>query len=120
MVAVIKKGHSLSRLVNYNEHKVQEGKAECIEAVHYPKDLERLNFHDKLKRLENLAALNENVTANSVHISLNFDPSDKLAKQDLKVIASTYMKSIGFSNQPYLVYQHHDAGHPHIHIVTTN
>lgn len=30
------------------------------------------------------------------------------------------MQRIGFGNQPYLVYQHHDAGHPHIHIVTTN
>src|SRR5205085_2574680 len=27
---------------------------------------------------------------------------------------------IGFKEQPYLVYQHNDAGHPHVHIVTTN
>ncbi|HMI60640.1 MAG TPA: relaxase/mobilization nuclease domain-containing protein, partial [Puia sp.] len=31
-----------------------------------------------------------------------------------------YMKEIGFENQPYLVYRHHDAGHPHCHIVTTH
>src|SRR4051795_9469405 len=30
------------------------------------------------------------------------------------------MQKIGFGEQPYLVYQHHDAGHPHLHIVTTN
>src|SRR5258708_20469301 len=30
------------------------------------------------------------------------------------------MERIGFENQPYLVYQHFDAGHPHIHVVTTN
>jgi hypothetical protein len=30
------------------------------------------------------------------------------------------MEKIGFGRQPYLVYQHLDAGHPHIHIVTTN
>ncbi|MCH5684072.1 relaxase/mobilization nuclease domain-containing protein [Niabella sp. W65] len=30
------------------------------------------------------------------------------------------MQKLGFGEQPYLVYQHHDAGHPHIHIVTTN
>jgi hypothetical protein len=30
------------------------------------------------------------------------------------------MDKIGFGNQPYLVYQHLDAGNPHIHIVTTN
>lgn len=30
------------------------------------------------------------------------------------------MDKIGFGNQPYLIYQHHDAGHPHLHITTTN
>jgi hypothetical protein len=35
-------------------------------------------------------------------------------------IADEYMHHIGFGEQPYLVYQHHDSGHPHIHIVTTN
>ncbi len=29
------------------------------------------------------------------------------------------MEKIGFGDQPYLVYQHDDAGHPHIHILTT-
>jgi hypothetical protein len=31
-----------------------------------------------------------------------------------------YLQKIGFANQPYLLYQHNDAGHPHVHIVTTN
>lgn len=30
------------------------------------------------------------------------------------------MEKIGFGEQPYLVYRHDDAAHPHIHIVTTN
>jgi hypothetical protein len=30
------------------------------------------------------------------------------------------MEKIGFGEQPYLVYRHHDAGHEHVHIVTTN
>lgn len=30
------------------------------------------------------------------------------------------MKGIGFEKQPYLVYQHHDARHQHIHLVSTN
>jgi hypothetical protein len=28
------------------------------------------------------------------------------------------MERIGFGRQPYLVYRHFDADHPHIHIVT--
>lgn len=30
------------------------------------------------------------------------------------------MDKIGFGDQPYLIYQHHDAGHPHIHITSIN
>src|SRR4051812_7427600 len=30
------------------------------------------------------------------------------------------MNKIGFGEQPYLVYQHFDSGHTHLHIVTTN
>jgi uncharacterized protein YijF (DUF1287 family) len=29
------------------------------------------------------------------------------------------MEKIGFGEQPYLIYKHEDAGHPHIHIVST-
>lgn len=118
MVAVIKTGHSLHRILNYNENKVKEGVAEFISASNYPIDAERLSFTHKLNRLLKQAALNENVTRNSVHISLNFDPSEKLSNEQLKEIADTYMQKIGFGMQPYLVYQHFDAGHPHIHIVS--
>jgi hypothetical protein len=75
MVAVIKTGHSILRLLNYNENKVKEGVAVCIAAENYPMDAADLSFQQKLARLVNQAALNENVTRNSVHISLNFDPS---------------------------------------------
>jgi len=120
MVARIKRTQSLSRSLNYNEKKVQLKVAECIHSLNYPKDLEALNFYDKLHRLEHQAELNERVKANSVHISLNFYESDQLNKEKLCAIAETYMQGIGFEKQPYLVYRHHDAGHPHVHIVSTN
>jgi len=77
-----------------------------------------LNFYQKMARFDQLISLNGAKT-NSLHISLNFDPSDKPSKDKLVEIAAFYMDQIGFSQQPYLVYQHHDAGHPHLHIVTT-
>jgi hypothetical protein len=120
MVAVIKTGHSINRIVNYNENKVKEGVAHCIGAANYPVDVEELSFKLKLNRLIKQAALNENVACNSVHISLNFDPAEQLSMEHLIKIADTYMQKIGFGGQPYLLYQHHDSGHPHVHIVTTN
>ena len=119
MVAIIKTGTSIHRTLNYNEQKVKAGVAECIAAVNYPKDVSQLSLSNKLNRLLNQAALNENVTRNSVHVSLNFDPLEKnLSHIQLVQIAEVYMEKIGFEKQPFLVYQHYDAGHPHIHIVS--
>lgn len=118
MVTVIKTGTSLSGVFHYNERKVRAGVAECIMAVNYPWDMEYMTSSDKLNQLLHQAALNENVTRNSVHISLNFAPSEKLSPDQLGEIAENYMQKIGFGDQPYLVYQHHDAGHPHLHIVS--
>jgi hypothetical protein len=118
MVAIIQTGHSIKRILNYNENKVKEGVAECISVENYLGETEKLSFNHKLNRLVNQAALNENVTRNSFHVSLNFGPSERISNEQLKEIADTYMQKIGFAEQPYLVYRHFDAGHPHIHIVS--
>lgn len=120
MVAVIHASSSLRNALNYNEQKVKEQVATCLAAVHYPKDLEHLNLYQKLGRLQNQSALNVRTKVNSVHISLNFDPSEKHSEERLREITDTYLQKIGFAKQPYLLYQHHDSGHPHVHIVTTN
>ncbi|QLC65923.1 relaxase/mobilization nuclease domain-containing protein [Flavobacterium sp. LPB0248] len=120
MVAVIKTSSSIRGILNYNENKVEIGIAECISAVNYPLELEKLSFTSKLNRFLKLAELNTNAKRNTVHISLNFDPSENHSKEKLAEIADTYMEKLGFGRQPYLVYQHYDAGHPHCHIVTNN
>jgi len=120
MVAVIHQSTSLRNILNYNEQKVKSGLAVCLEAGYYPVDAADLNFHQKLRRLEMLTELNQRTKFNSVHISLNFDPSEKLPDELLKEIAEVYLEKIGFGGQPYLLYRHEDAGHPHLHIVTTN
>ncbi|KVV14374.1 relaxase/mobilization nuclease domain-containing protein [Flavobacterium sp. TAB 87] len=120
MVAIIKTSHSIQHILNYNENKVKAGVAECISAEKYPIDLEKLNFTLKLNRSLKLAQLNENAKRNTVHISLNFDTSENHSKEKLIEISNVYMQKIGFGKQPYLVYEHQDAGHPHVHIVTNN
>lgn len=119
MVAIIKTGHSVQRILNYNENKVREGVAYCIGAENFPLDHDQMTFDFKDRYFKNQLSLNEKVTRNSVHISLNFHESESRLSQDkLCEIARKYMTGIGFGDQPYLVYQHLDAGHPHIHIVS--
>lgn len=120
MVAVVHLASSLRRVLNYNEQKVKEGVATCIDAPYYLKDADLLTFNQKLGRLQKLTELNEQTKVNTVHISLNFPPEEHHSEQKLKEIASAYMQKIGFEGQPYLLYQHFDAGHPHVHILATN
>ena len=120
MVTVIRINRSLRSALHYNEQKVIHGEALCLLAVNFPKELKNLTFNQKLRRFTLLAALNGRVIKNALHISLNFHPSEQLEAGKLQQIAQSYMKKIGFGSQPYLVYSHHDAGHPHMHIVTTN
>jgi hypothetical protein len=120
MVAKIKTGRSIIGAINYNEHKVRLGKAELILAQGYLKDPVDLSFNDKLQRLADLTKRNERTLVNTLHVSLNFAVNENLEKDILQQIADDYMDGLGFGKQPYLVYQHYDAGHPHLHLVTTN
>lgn len=120
MVAVIHTGKSLKNTLNYNENKVKQKAASLIYSSGFAKDSEQLGHTDKIRTFQKLTDLNEKTTVNSVHISLNFDTSEKLSKDTLRNIAESYMQKIGFGEQPYLVYHHTDASHPHIHVVTTN
>ncbi|HEY3430122.1 MAG TPA: relaxase/mobilization nuclease domain-containing protein, partial [Cyclobacteriaceae bacterium] len=120
MVCKVRSGKNIKGALNYNEHKVKEGVAECIRAANFVGESHQLWFSDKLTRFEQLTEKNTRAKTNCVHISLNFDVSEKLNQNKLNEIAAHYMDKIGFGDQPYLVYQHNDAAHPHLHIVTTN
>jgi len=115
----ITSSNSIARSLTYNEQKLTQGKAECLTAANFLKAPDQLTYADKLHRFQHRMELNEAVKT-SQHITLNFDPSDQLSNEKMRLIADSYMKEIGFENQPYLVYRHHDAGHPHCHIVTTH
>jgi hypothetical protein len=121
MVAAITTPHSLQKALNYNEKKVERGQAQLIHAGNFLQLPEEMNFYDKLERFEKQMELNQRAQTKTLHVSLNFHPSEteKLTQEKLVELAGEYMQRIGFGKQPYLVYQHHDAGHPHLHIVTT-
>ncbi len=119
MVAKITFPKRMESALNYNENKVSQGKAECLHAGNFLKDAGAMNFYDKLEGFERRNELNERAQTKTLHVSLNFDPSEKFSNDKLLKIAADYMDKIGFGDQPYLVYKHEDAGHPHIHVVVT-
>lgn len=119
MVAKITTPKKIIAALNYNENKVKQDKAECLYAGNFLKDAQQMSFYQKQKGFDRLNELNERATTKTLHVSLNFDPSEKLSNDKLIEIASVYMNRIGFGEQPFLIYKHHDAGHPHVHVITT-
>lgn len=120
MVAILNNGSSIARPVQYNENKLKEGTAVFLSAVNYPGNSTGDSPDLRKKYLVKITGLNPRKKINSVHVSLNFSPDDTLEKDRLIQISKEYMKGIGFGEQPFLIYQHLDAGHPHLHLVTTN
>lgn len=120
MVAKIVSGKSIRGILLYNEDKTEKGGAKILLASGFATDIDRLNFHQKLHRFEQLTALNARTKTNALHISLNFHADDRLDAGRLQQIASVYMEKLGFGEQPFIAYQHFDTAHTHLHIATVN
>jgi len=120
MVAKIVSGKSIRGILNYNENKVASAEAQLLMACGFPRDPDELTFKNKLQRFELLTSQNEKTKTNALHITLNFSNQDTVDDELLQRIALDYMNQIGFGHQPFLVYRHYDAAHPHIHIATVN
>lgn len=118
MVAKIITGKTIGGVIRYNEQKVENGQAKLIQMAGFA--VKNLTVRDKIQSFEKVQQLNTRTKTNTVHVSLNFSPKDKVDEYMLQKIAGDYLQGIGFENQPYLLYQHFDAAHPHVHIVTTN
>ncbi|WP_425637884.1 relaxase/mobilization nuclease domain-containing protein [Algoriphagus yeomjeoni] len=118
MVAKISTGKTIGGVIRYNEQKVKNGQAKLVQMGGFA--VKNLTVNDKIQSFVKVQKLNTRTKTNTVHISLNFSPKDKVDEYMLQKIVADYLKGIGFGNQPYLLYQHFDAAHPHIHLVTTN
>lgn len=117
MVAIVNSGKSIRKSFFYNDNKLESGAADLLMAENFPMELERMTQQQRLNILLKTASKRP-ISRPSLHISLNFAPGEKLSDELMKQIATDYMQAIGLGDQPYLMYRHHDAAHPHLHIVT--
>ncbi|MEX2591802.1 MAG: relaxase/mobilization nuclease domain-containing protein [Anditalea sp.] len=69
------------------------------------------------KEVDLVASLNPQLKRNTYHTSLNFAPGEKVSDEKMLTVAEEYMERIGFDNNPYFIFRHHDSNHPHCHIL---
>jgi Relaxase/Mobilisation nuclease domain len=119
MVPRLEPVRSTADPIAYNEEKVTQHKADLIHLKNFLQDKISITYADKLERFQRLNELNTRAHVKMLHATLNFPPSEKLSDAQLSAIADRFMQGLTMEGQPYLVYRHKDANHPHIHIVSS-
>lgn len=116
MIASQKIGKSFMGALGYNIRKIDhtnpKKRAELLDTNFLNLDIKQIR-----KEVELIRALRPGLNKYVYHTSLNFHENDKLDNAALLKIAHEYLETMGFSNNQYLVFRHHDAGHPHLHLL---
>ena len=95
MYAEVSRAKSIHVPLRYNEQKVEQGKAQCIYAGNFIKDLDQLTYRDKVHHFERLNTLNEKIDEPMAHISLNFHSSQLLSNPEMQQISREFMQKMG-------------------------
>src|SRR5690606_13233571 len=91
-------------------------------------NLKKMNSHDRKERAELLdtnfisleksiikkevdlvASLNPRLKKNTYHTSLNFAQGETVSNEKMLTVAGEYMDGMGFDNNPYFIFRHHDS-----------
>jgi hypothetical protein len=118
MIAIQKIGKSFTGALNYNLKKLylpdRRFRGELLASNFMSVDARVIS-----KEIAMVRTLRPNLNRYVYHTSLNFPDEDqgKLTNDKLLAIALDYLLAIGFTNNQYLIFRHHDAGHPHLHLL---
>ena len=119
MIAKISATENLGGALGYNFKKVEKGEANILLAAELYQDKDgRYTMEDVLADMEALIPKNCRTKKTVFHCSLNPHPDEKLSDERLTQIAKEYMETLGYGNQPYIVFKHNDIAREHIHIVS--
>jgi hypothetical protein len=106
--------------VSYNTNKVDKNKGELMKVANFGiwQGVANLRPSDYINYLKTLSSLNPNVKKPQFHAVIS--AKGKLYdKQVLTQIAESWLKEMGYGNQPYLIVFHKDTDHNHVHMVTS-
>ncbi len=116
MIASQKIGKSFMGALNYNlkklHHPDPEMRAELLATNFAAVDPAVIK-----QEVEMMKGMKPNLSRYVYHTSINFPKEDRLDNDKLLAIAHDYLKESGYTNNQFMIFRHHDAGHPHIHLL---
>lgn len=121
MVAKISIGSSLYGALAYNGEKINEARGRILGSnkVVIPPD-GHARIAQMVEDFKSFMPKMGRTKKPVLHISLNPHPEDRLTDQDFEILAREYLDTLGFGDQPFVIYKHEDIDRHHIHIVTVN
>lgn len=101
-----------STTLQYNERKVEEGKA----AVVYSQGLD--NPDKPLESFERYERGSRRCEKMSFHMSVNPSRTDGMTEDQVVAFTKELMEGLGYGDQPFIIYRHNDINREHYHIVS--
>ena len=116
MIASQKIGKSFMGALKYNWNKLFNPdvkiRAELLSTNFTSMDLAMIKQEVDLVR-----SLRPKLNRYVYHTSLNFHKDDVLDNKIMLAIAEDYLRLSGFTSNQYFIFRHHDAEHPHVHLL---
>jgi hypothetical protein len=106
--------------VNYNEKKVKQGTAGLVYFENFGnlQDRTEISKEEFKKYLQDYSDRNTKIKNPVFHATCSCRGKE-LSHEQLKDMALEIMKELGYSQNPILIYEHHDTKNNHIHIVSS-
>ncbi|MGY3212445.1 relaxase/mobilization nuclease domain-containing protein [Mucilaginibacter sp. HD30] len=106
--------------VRYNTRKVDGNRGQLMKVANFGplQAFGHLKPHDYINYLSSLAALNKNVRLPQFHAVISAK-GKSYDKDTLTGIATSWLKEMGYGDQPYLIVFHHDTDNNHVHMVSS-
>ncbi len=106
------KGKGFRGALRYNLEKVDKKMAEVL-------DHSFVNVSEKsiMKEVRLIRVQRPNLQKYFYHTSINFPPHEDISNERMKQIGHDYLKGNGFDQHQFIMFRHHDADHPHLHIL---
>jgi hypothetical protein len=128
MIGKISTGKSFRGCLNYlHEGRLQQSKAlqEILQEIEQEKKQAQVicynqcfgNKKELIQQFNEVRYLNPKLSKPVLHASLSFAYSDQLTGQDKVDIVRQMAKDFGFENNQYVVIEHGDRQHKHLHVV---
>ncbi|MEI9918952.1 MAG: relaxase/mobilization nuclease domain-containing protein [Bacteroidota bacterium] len=114
MTANMIKGKGFGGALRYNLEKVDKGVAEILDSSFV--DATQTSI---MKEMQMVKMLRPNLQKHFYHTSINFPPSENLSSEKMKEIGREYLEESGFTQHQFIMFRHHDAEHPHLHILVS-